>query len=65
MHPSGGVGSSNCERKLWNHGATHTSRFASFTKLSLVAVNLGGNCGGVLYCEGAMVELVSGLNGCV
>jgi hypothetical protein len=25
-----------------------------------VAVNLGGNCGGVLYCAGAMVEVSSG-----
>lgn len=32
----------------------------SANKLSGVAVNLGGSCGGVLYCEGAMVEFVSG-----
>ena len=25
-----------------------------------MAVNLGGSCGGVLYCVGAMVEFVSG-----
>jgi hypothetical protein len=32
----------------------------SSIKLCLVAVNLGGSCGGVLYCIGADEELVRG-----
>jgi hypothetical protein len=65
QHPSCGVGGSNRKQKFKNSGRPHTSLFASSTKLCLVAVNLGGSCGGVLYCDGAIVELVSGLNGCV
>ena len=30
------------------------------SKLSGVAVNLGGNCGGFLYMEGAMLLFMSG-----
>jgi hypothetical protein len=40
----------------------HTSFLVSSIRLSLVAVNLGGSCGGVLYCLGAIVLLVSGRN---
>lgn len=36
----------------------------SSIKLCFVAVNLGGSCGGVWYCFGAMVEFVSGRNDC-
>jgi hypothetical protein len=36
--------------------------FASSIKLSLVAVNSGGACGGVRYCFGAILEFVIGLN---
>jgi len=43
----------------------HTSRLVSLIRLSLVAVNLGGSCGGVRYCAGAMVELVRGRKECV
>lgn len=32
----------------------------SLTKLSGVAVNLGGSCGGFLYMEGAMLLFISG-----
>jgi hypothetical protein len=38
------------------------SFFASSIRLSFVAVNNGGACGGVLYCFGAMLEFVIGLN---
>lgn len=36
----------------------------SSIKLCFVAVNFGGSCGGVLYCFGAIVELVRGLTCC-
>lgn len=35
--------------------------FASSTKLVAFAVNSGGGCGGLWYCEGAILEFVMGL----
>ena len=38
----------------------HTSLLVSSIRLCSVAVKVGGNCGGFLYMEGAMLLFISG-----
>jgi hypothetical protein len=43
------------KRIVWE--AQHTSFFVCSIRLAGLAVNLGGNCGGFLYCAGAILLL--------